>query len=130
MNKEELVRIFKERLEAFLNVLIDQFPLEKDFVILQLGVRGEIIPPEKTLIKFTKSIIPHKDMVLNKDKEFFLTKCDSVLLSMYSDKLKNKNTNYFKRIWGSETLTEDDRNNLWKWFKLFLNIAIEYDKQS
>ena len=49
---------------------------------------------------------------------------------MYSDKLKNKNTNYFKRIWGSETLTEDDRNNLWKWFKLFLNIAIEYDKQS
>jgi hypothetical protein len=130
MNKEELVRIFKERLEAFLNVLIDQFPLEKDFVILQLGVRGEIIPPEKTLINFTKAIIPHKDMVLNKDKEFFLTKCDTVLLSMYSDKLKNKNTNYFKRIWGSETLTEDDRNNLWKWFKLFLNIAIEYDKQS
>jgi hypothetical protein len=130
MNKEELVRIFKERLEAFLNVLIDQFPLEKDFVILQLGVRGEMIPPEKTLFNFTKAIIPHKDMVLNKDKEFFLTKCDTVLLSMYSDKLKNKNTNYFKRIWGSETLTEDDRNNLWKWFKLFLNIAIEYDKQS
>ncbi len=130
MNKEELVRIFKERLEAFLNVLIDQFPLEKDFVILQLGVRGEMIPPEKTLFNFTKAIIPYKDMVLNKDKEFFLTKCDTVLLSMYSDKLKNKNTNYFKRIWGSETLTEDDRNNLWKWFKLFLNIAIEYDKQS
>jgi len=130
MNKEELVRIFKERLEAFLNVLIDQFPLEKDFVILQLGIRGEIIPSEKTLFNFTKAIIPYKDMVLNKDKEFFLTKCDTVLLSMYSDKLKNKNTNYFKRIWGSETLTEDDRNNLWKWFKLFLNIAIEYDKQS
>ena len=130
MNKEELVRIFKERLEAFLNVLIDQFPSEKDFVILQLGIRGEIIPSEKTLFNFTKAIIPYKDMVLNKDKEFFLTKCDTVLLSMYSDKLKNKNTNYFKRIWGSETLTEDDRNNLWKWFKLFLNIAIEYDKQS
>jgi len=130
MNKEELVRIFKERLEAFLNVLIDQFPLEKDFVILQLGIRGEIIPSEKTLFNFTKAIIPYKDMVLNKDKEFFLTKCDKVLLYMYSDKLKNKNTNYFKRIWGSETLTEDDRNNLWKWFKLFLNIAIEYDKQS
>ena len=129
MNKEELVRIFKERLEAFLNVLIDQFPSEKDFVILQLGIRGEIIPSEKTLFNFTKAIIPYKDMVLNKDKEFFLTKCDTVLLSMYSDKLKNKNTNYFKRIWGSETLTEDDRNNLWKWFKLFLNIAIEYDKQ-
>lgn len=130
MNKEELVRIFKERLEAFLNVLIDQFPSEKDFVILQLGIRGEIIPSENTLFNFTKAIVPYKDMVLNKDKEFFLTKCDTVLLSMYSDKLKNKNTNYFKRIWGSETLTEDDRNNLWKWFKLFLNIAIEYDKQS
>ena len=68
MNKEELVRIFKERLEAFLNVLIDQFPSEKDFVILQLGIRGEIIPSEKTLFNFTKAIVPYKDMVLNKDK--------------------------------------------------------------
>jgi hypothetical protein len=130
MNKEELVRIFKERLEAFLNVLIDQFPLEKDFVILQLGIRGEIITPEKLLINFTKAIIPHKDMVLNKDEDFFLTKFDSVLMTLYSDKLKNKNTNYFKRIWTTQTLLEDDRNNLWKWIRLFLNIAIEYNKQS
>ena len=130
MNKEELVRIFKERLEAFLNVLIDQFPLEKDFVILQLGIRGEIITPEKLLINFTKAIIPHKDMVLNKDEDFFLTKFDTVLMTLYSDKLKNKNTNYFKRIWATQTLLEDDRNNLWKWIRLFLNIAIEYDKQS
>ena len=123
MNKEELVRIFKDRLEAFLNVLIDQFPQEKDFVILQLGIRGEIIPPEKTLFNFSKAIIPYKDMVLNKDKDFFLTKCDTVLFSMYTEKLKNRDKNYFKRIWGLDTLTEDDRDNLWRWFKLFLNIS-------
>lgn len=128
MNKEELIRIFKDRFEAFLNVLIDQFPNEKDFVILQLGIRGEVISPEKVLINFSKAIVPFKEMVLNKDEDFFLTKFDSVLLSLYSDKLKNKNTNYFKRIWTTPTLNEDDRNSLWKWVKLFLNIVIEYDK--
>ena len=35
---------------------------------------------------------------------------------------------HFKKIWTSDTLTEDDKENLWKWFKLFLDIAIEYDK--
>jgi hypothetical protein len=34
MNKGELVRLFKDRLEAFLNVLIDQFPKEKDLVLM------------------------------------------------------------------------------------------------
>ena len=69
-------------------------------------------------------------MILNKNEDFFLTKFDNILITLYSDKLKNKNTNYFKRIWTSETLSEDDRTSLWKWIKLFLNIGIEHDKQN
>jgi len=128
MNKGELVRLFKDRLEAFLNVLIDQFPTEKDLVMLQLVVRGNVIDSEKALYNFTTIILPHKDMVLNKDEEFFLSKCGS-LLSGSIVKVKAEKVDHFKRIWLSETLTKEDRENLWRWFKLFLNIAIEYDKQ-
>jgi hypothetical protein len=128
MNKGELVRLFKDRLEAFLNVLIDQFPKEKDLVMLQLVVRGNVIDSEKALRNFTIIILPHKDMVLNKDEEFFLSKCGS-LLSGSLVKVKSDTVDHFKRIWLSETLTKEDRENLWRWFKLFLNIAIEYDKQ-
>ncbi len=128
MNKGELIRLFKDRLEAFLNVLIDQFPKEKDLVMLQLVVRGNMIDSEKALYNFTTIILPHKDMVLRKDEEFFLSKCGS-LLSGSLVKVKADRVDHFKRIWLSDTLNDDDRENLWKWFKLFLNIAIEYDKQ-
>ena len=128
MNKGELVRLFKDRLEAFLNVLIDQFPTEKDLVMLQLVVRGNMMDSEQALYNFTTIILSHKDMVLNKDEEFFLSKCGT-LLSGSLVKVKADTVDHFKRIWTSETLTKDDRDNLWKWFKLFLNIAIEFDKQ-
>jgi hypothetical protein len=128
MNKGELIRLFKDRLEAFLNVLIDQFPTEKDLVMLQLVVRGNVIDSEKALFNFTKIILPHKEMVLNKDEEFFLSKCGS-LLSGSLVKVKSDTVDHFKRIWTSDTLTKEDRENLWRWFKLVLNIAIEYDKQ-
>ncbi len=128
MNKGELIRLFKDRLEAFLNVLIDQFPKEKDLVMLQLVVRGNMLDTEKALYNFTTIILPHKEMVIKKDEDFFLTKCGS-LLSGSLVKVKADTVDHFKRIWLSGTLTENDRENLWRWFKLFLNIAIEFDKQ-
>jgi hypothetical protein len=124
MNKGELVRLFKDRLEAFLNVLIEQFPKEKDLVIFQLAVRGNMLDMDVALRNFTRVIIPHKDMVLNKDEEFFLTKCKTLLSGT---DVKADQVDHFKRIWTSTTLNDDDRENLWKWFRLFLKIAIEYD---
>ena len=129
MNREELTRLFKDRLEAFLNVLIDQFPTEKDLVMLQLIVRGNVIDSDLALKNFTTIILPHKDMVLKKDEEFFLSKCGS-LLSGSLVKVKADTVDHFKRIWLSDTLNDEDRESLWRWFKLFLNIAIEYDKQT
>ena len=124
MNKAELGRLFKDRLEAFLNVLIDQFPKEKDLVIFQLAVRGNMLDMEDALKGFARVILPHKDMVLNKDEQFFLTKCTSLVSGT---DVKSDQVDHFKRIWTSNTLTEEDRENLWKWFRLFLKIATEYD---
>ncbi len=125
MNTEELVRLFKERLEAFLNILIEQFPKEKDFILIQLALRSNMVNMEECLKDFTSIILPHKDMVLNKNEDFFLTKCKALLSGT---KVDSEQVDHFKRIWTSDTLTEDDRENLWKWFKFFLNIAIQYDK--
>ena len=125
MNTEELVRLFKERLEAFLNILIEQFPKEKDLILIQLGLRSNMVNMEECLNEFTSIILPHKDMVLNKNEDFFLTKCKALLSGT---KIDSEQVDHLKRIWTSDTLTEDDRENLWKWFRFFLNIAIQYDK--
>jgi len=125
MNKDELVRLFKHRLLTFLDILIEQFPKERDFPLLKLGIKTRMVSVKDTLKEFTAGILPHKEMVLNKDEEFFLTKCGSLLsgTEVTTDEL-----DHFKKIWTSDSLTEDDKENLWKWFKLFLDIAIEYDK--
>ena len=125
MNKDELVRLFKHRLLTFLDILIEQFPKERDFPLLKLGIKTRMVSVKDTLKEFTAGILPHKEMVLNKDEEFFLTKCGSLLsgTEVTTDEL-----DHFKKIWTSDSLTEDDKENLWKWFKLFLDIAVEYDK--
>lgn len=125
MNKPELVKLFKERLLTFLDMLIEQFPKERDFPLLKLGINTRMVSVKDTLKEFTTVIIPHKDMVINKDEDFFLTKCSSLLSGT---NVTNDEMDHFKKIWTSEGLTEDDKENLWKWFKLFLDIAIQYDK--
>jgi len=121
MNKDALVKLFKDRLLTFLDILIEQFPKERDFPLLKLGIKSRMVSVKDTLKEFTTVILPHKDMVINKDEEFFLSKCSSLLTG-------TEEMDHFKKIWTSETLTEDDKENLWRWFKLFLDIAVEYDK--
>ena len=125
MNKDDLIRLFKQRLLTFLDILIEQFPKERDFPLLKLGIRTRMVSVKDTLKEFTAGILPHKEMVLNKDEEFFLTKCGSLLTGT---EVTTDELDHFKKIWTSDSLTEDDKENLWKWFKLFLDIAIEYDK--
>ena len=75
MTNAELVKLFKDNLEKFLDIMIQQFPSEKDFKIVQLGLRTNMILPDKALRGFAQVILPHKDMVLNRDENFFLEKC-------------------------------------------------------
>jgi len=125
MNKPELVKLFKERLLTFLDILIEQFPKERDFPLLKFGINTRMVSVKDTLKEFTTVIIPHKEMVLNKDEDFFLTKCGSLLSGT---EVTNDEMDHFKKIWTSDSLTEHDKENLWIWFKLFLDIAIQYDK--
>ena len=56
------------------------------------------------------------------------TKPSTKLADLIDHQVTKDEMDHFKKIWTSETLTEDDKENLWKWFKLFLDIAIQYDK--
>jgi hypothetical protein len=124
MSKIELLRLFKENLSGFLETLTEQFPKENDFKILKIIVRDQM-PVEESLKIFSKTILPYSQMVLSKDDTFFLEKCGSILGGF--DVNSNK-VDHFKRIWTSGQLDDEDKENLWMWFKLFLNIAEQYSK--
>jgi len=117
--KVELLIIFKDNLIKFLNAIIEQFPNEGDFVILRIMLSDQI-PIEDALKIFSERIHPYVYMIKNKDERFFLESTD-----LFEGLAKDR-VNYFRDIWLSKQLNEEDREELWKWFRLFANLAVKY----
>lgn len=119
LSKFEILKLFKDNLVQFLDALIEKLPQEKDLIILRI-LFAEQIPIEQALQIFSSRILPYEKMVIESDQRFFI-ECEDLFEGIHSSKV-----NYFKELWTSPTFTDDDRTELWKWFKLFLKIAKLY----
>ena len=82
------------------------------------------IPIENAMKIFSTRIIPYKDYIQNKDDRFFL-ECTDLFSGVRKDKVS-----YFKDLWQSNTLTVEDKATLWKWFALFLHLALKFQTVS
>lgn len=112
---------FKKQLVLFFDELIEQFPSESDFIIVRIFINDQI-PIENVMNYFIKELLPLKDMVKQKDEAFFIK--NNILFSAI-DKTK---VNHFKRLWRSDSLTEDDKNIIWEWFSTFIFLGEKYQK--
>jgi hypothetical protein len=121
LTKIDVMRIFQEKLVAFFDALIELLPKEGDLIILRVMFANQI-PIENAIKIFGSRIIPYADMVKNKDERFFI-ECTDIFSGIRKDKVS-----YFKDLWQSGTLTDDDKLQLWKWFNLFLNLALKFEK--
>lgn len=119
--KIELLAVFKENLIKFLDAIIEQFPKEGDFILLRI-ILSEQVPINDAMKIFTQRILPYVDMIKNRDERFFLESTD-LFEGIAKDKVA-----YFRNIWTSSTLTSEDREQLWKWFRLFANLALKYNE--
>lgn len=119
--KVELLAVFKENLVKFLDAIIEQFPKEGDFILLRI-ILSEQVPINDAMKMFTQRILPYVDMIKNRDERFFLESAD-LFEGIAKDKVA-----YFRNIWTSKTLNEEDRDQLWKWFRLFGNLALRYNE--
>jgi ubiquitin len=121
LSKTELLIMFRKNLLDFLSNLIEQFPKEGDFVLLKILLSDQI-PIEEAMKIFSERILPYVDMIKNKDERFFLESTDLF------EGVANDKVNYFRNIWLSPSLNQDDKDNLWKWFRLFANLAVKYNQ--
>ena len=71
---------------------------------------------------FSDRIIPYVDMIKARDERFFLESTDLF------EGIANDKVNYFRNIWLSPNLNQEDKDNLWKWFRLFSNLAVKYSQ--
>jgi hypothetical protein len=119
LSRLDVMKLFKTKIVEFLDALIEQFPHEGDFIILRVFL-AEQIPIQDVVEVFARRIIPFSDIVRKKDEKFFL-ECEDVFKGLGKDKVS-----YFKNIWTSGNLDEDDKENIWKWFHLFLSLSENY----
>jgi hypothetical protein len=123
LNNIELISIFNKNIDDFLDTLISHFPKDHNFILLKILLNTGRINYDSLLISFADTLIPNKQLILDKNPDFFITKCSHIFKDINQH---ISGTDTFKRVWMSPRLTEEEREILWRWFKLFLNISIEY----
>ena len=117
----EILTEFKRQLLNFLDELIDQFPSEEDLIVVRVFLADQI-PIASVMSYFITEVLCLKEFVVNKNEAFFLN--NNVLFG-YLDKNK---VNYFKRMWRSGNLDDDDKAVIWAWFMTFISLAEKYQK--
>ena len=115
----ELLQEFHEHLLRFLDQLIERFPEEPDLVIVRVLFANQI-PVEDILRNFVSRLLPHADEIKNHNEKFFLEN-DEIF-----GNLKENKVLHFKKLWLSSDLEKADRETIWQWFELFVDIAERY----
>jgi hypothetical protein len=121
MSEIELLSRLKDQLTMFIDELIEILPTEPDLVIIRIFVKDQV--PAIDIMKYIiMKIVPLKEMVAKKQADFFLQ--NNILF----DQLDKSKVNHFKRIWLTDSVTEDNKEMIWEWFKVFINLAQRYQK--
>ena len=118
----DLLIQLKTQLVNFLDELIESFPDEPNFVIFRIFVQDQI--EVRTIILYiVQYLCPLESLVKNKDEKFFLN--HNILFEGLGQKGMNR-VNYFKNIWTSGQLDQDDKDTIWKWFASFIYLGNKY----
>ena len=124
MSDIEVLSEFKTQLVAFLDELIDQFPLEGDLVVVRLFIANQV-PILEAMNTFNHLI--NKDecklrkMVKDRNELFFLE-------HDVFDTLGRSKVSHFKKLWRSDNLDHEDKKIIWQWVDTFVYLGDKYIK--
>ena len=123
-NKLKLLNEFRTQLVSFLDELIDQFPMEGDFVLIRMFIKDQI-PVTDILGRFNRDLLPLKKEVKDRNEKFFL---DNTILYT-GGKIQSSKIDHFKNLWLSDKLDKSDRETIWDWMDLFMKIGETYENR-
>lgn len=122
MSEEQVLIQFKKQLISFFDELIGQFPSEPNFVVLRILFNDQL-PIKDVMQKFVLKLMSTREMIKNRDENFFLEQNNSFLSFLDKD-----TANSFKRLWRSDDLDNDDKNVIWAWIDSLVCLADKYTK--
>jgi len=116
-----LMKEFRDQLVNFLDEIIEQFPLESDFVLIRMFIKDQV-PVHDILGRFIRDILPLKNCVKERDEKFFL---DNQILYTGGN-INLEKMDHFKKLWQSDDLDKEDKETIWKWMDCFILISNKY----
>lgn len=119
MNKETLLKQLHTQLIQFLDNLLLRFPNESNLILARIFIKDQIQISD-IMDYIITTLLPLKQLVIDKNEKFFLE--NNILF----EKIKSNTVNHFKNIWIE--LDTEDKETLFMWFNLFLNLAEKYKK--
>jgi hypothetical protein len=119
----DLLNKLKNNLLIFIDELISILPSESDLVLVRFFIKDHV-PIADVMTYISNKLLPLDNYVRAKDDRFFLE--HQVLFEELRD--EQNRVNYFKNVWTN--LDEDNKEVIWNWFALFLNIAKKYNSLS
>ena len=120
LSKFQILALFKDNLIKFLDALIEKLPQERELITMRV-LFSDQIPIESSMERFASRIIPYEELINNSDESFIVNNND-----LFSGITSSK-VSYMKKIWYSSSFTQEDKEELWKWFKIFLKLAKLYN---
>jgi hypothetical protein len=120
MSKVRILTLFKKNFTELIDELIDKLDGNGDLIAFRVLIVNQI--PVTTLMdKFVDFVVPYKDQITDRDESYFIN--DTNVFSMVGDASK---VNYFKDVWQSGKLTDDDKDTIFKYFDVFIKLAETY----
>lgn len=120
--KTTIENLFKEQLLNFLEYLLsDILTDESNLLIAITWIKDNAVPEDLTLL-FCGYILPNSEKIENRDEKFFLEN-----KSIFSG-LNGGTVDYFKSIWTSDNLSDENKSLIWKWFVKFNKICKKYNE--
>lgn len=119
MSDIQILLQFKKALIQFFDELIECLPKEGNLVIIRIFLKDQI-PIQDIMDCFIAKLLPLKNIVVNRDEQFFVDN-DDLFQAFNVD-----NVNHFKTVWLSNNLDTDDRQCIWTWFDSFIFLTERY----
>jgi len=123
LSKLEILKIFKEKFVEFLDCVLDLFPGDQNIIFIRTVFSQGHFPVESAMKILKNNITPVANTIRKRDETFFTGNASDDLFSGISSNHVIK----WRDIWTSGRLDKDDKDCIWDWITLFLNLSEKYE---